>query len=73
MQIRNLKILIFKKIIIIYGNYCYRYHDKKDVTDSPYNESKRSYAEKRGMTWLLQNKRPAKLKDSIRELEVREI
>ncbi|PSN33632.1 hypothetical protein C0J52_14255, partial [Blattella germanica] len=47
----------------------FRYHEKKDVTDSPYNESKRSYAEKRGMTWLLQNKRPNKLKDSIRELE----
>lgn len=49
----------------------FRYHEKKEVTDSPYNESKRSYAEKRGMTWLLQNKRPTKLRDSIRELEVR--
>jgi hypothetical protein len=51
--------------------FFYRYHEKKEVTDSPYNESKRSYAEKRGMTWLLQNKRPTKLKESIRELEVR--
>ncbi|KDR08346.1 WD repeat-containing and planar cell polarity effector protein fritz [Zootermopsis nevadensis] len=47
----------------------FRYHEKKDVTDSPYNESKRSYAEKRGMTWLLQNKRPTKLKDCVRDLE----
>jgi hypothetical protein len=54
------------------GTIFYRYHEKKDVTDSPHSESKRSYAETRGMTWLLQNKRPTKLKDSVRILEVRE-
>jgi len=73
MQIRYFKILVFEIIIIYSNNFFYRYHDKKDVTVSPYNESKRSYAEKRGMTWLLHNKRPAKLKDSVRELEVREV
>nr|CAD7570477.1 unnamed protein product [Timema californicum] len=45
------------------------YHEKKDNTDSPYTEGKRTYAEKRGMTWVPPNKRPNKLKESIKELE----
>nr|CAD7399465.1 unnamed protein product [Timema cristinae] len=48
---------------------CFRYHEKKDNTDSPYTEGKRTYAEKRGMTWVPPNKRPNKLKESIKELE----
>nr|CAD7261206.1 unnamed protein product [Timema shepardi] len=47
----------------------FRYHEKKDNTDSPYTEGKRTYAEKRGMTWVPPNKRPNKLKESIKELE----
>ncbi|XP_067009691.2 WD repeat-containing and planar cell polarity effector protein fritz [Anabrus simplex] len=47
----------------------FRYHEKKDTSDLPYNEGKRSFAEKRGMTWVLHNKRPNKLKDAVKELE----
>lgn len=42
---------------------------KKDCTDV-YQQSKKAYCESRGITWTAQNKRPVKLKDKIKELEV---
>ncbi|XP_063240270.1 WD repeat-containing and planar cell polarity effector protein fritz [Bacillus rossius redtenbacheri] len=47
----------------------FRYHEKKDACDSPYSESKKTYAEKRGLSWFLPNKRPDKLRDAVKELE----
>lgn len=46
-----------------------RYHVKKDSTDV-YQQSKKAYCVSRGITWTVQNKRPVKLKDKIKELEV---
>ena len=48
--------------------YYYSYHDKK--VDNVYEESKRSYAQKRGLVYVPQNKKGNKIKDSIRYLEV---
>ncbi|XP_015586643.1 WD repeat-containing and planar cell polarity effector protein fritz isoform X2 [Cephus cinctus] len=45
----------------------FRYHDKR--TDDLYEEGKRSYAQKRGMVCVPQNKKGNKLKDSIKYLE----
>lgn len=45
-----------------------RYHEKR--TDNLYAEGKRSYAKKRGMVCVPQNKKANKLKDSIKYLEV---
>ncbi|XP_014218415.1 WD repeat-containing and planar cell polarity effector protein fritz [Copidosoma floridanum] len=45
----------------------FSYHDKK--IDSVYEEGKRSYAQKRGMVYVPQNKKGNKLKDSIKYLE----
>lgn len=47
----------------------FRYLEKKDVSDSPYNEGKRSFAEQRGITCVVRNKRPNKLRESIKDLE----
>ncbi|XP_046664309.1 WD repeat-containing and planar cell polarity effector protein fritz isoform X2 [Homalodisca vitripennis] len=47
----------------------FRLHDKKATTDSPFTLGKKTYVEKRGMTWTPQNKRPTKLKDTLKELE----
>lgn len=60
--------LIIKEIHVIY--LFFRYQDKKDVVDVPYNEAKRTFVEKRGMTCVLQNKRPNKLRDRLKDLEV---
>lgn len=46
----------------------YSYHDKK--IDNVYEEGKRSYAQKRGMVYVPQNKKGNKMKDSIKYLEV---
>lgn len=48
-----------------------RYHQhKKPSPESPFAVGKKTYAEKRGIVWTPNNKRPIKLKDSIKELEV---
>uniref|UniRef100_A0A1B6M0F5 WD repeat-containing and planar cell polarity effector protein fritz n=1 Tax=Graphocephala atropunctata TaxID=36148 RepID=A0A1B6M0F5_9HEMI len=47
----------------------FRYYEKKTSTDSPFTLGKKTYVEKRGTTWTPQNKRPTKLKDTIKELE----
>lgn len=51
------------------NNFYVRYHVKKDSTDV-YLQSKKAYCVSRGITWTVQNKRPVKLKDKIKELEV---
>ncbi|XP_008214857.1 WD repeat-containing and planar cell polarity effector protein fritz isoform X1 [Nasonia vitripennis] len=48
-----------------FGAFCY--HDKK--IDNVYEESKRSYAQKRGMVYVPQNKKGNKMKDSVKYLE----
>ena len=48
--------------------FCFSYHDKK--IDNVYKEGKKSYAQKRGMVHVPQNKKGVKLKDSIKYLEV---
>lgn len=45
------------------------YQLKKDATDL-YLQSKRTYCERRGIQWMLQNKRPFKLREKLKELEV---
>ncbi|XP_047371047.1 WD repeat-containing and planar cell polarity effector protein fritz isoform X2 [Vespa velutina] len=45
----------------------FRYHDKR--IDGIYEEGKRSYSQKRGMTYVPTNKKGNKLKDSIKHLE----
>uniref|UniRef100_A0A8D8QGW5 WD repeat-containing and planar cell polarity effector protein fritz n=1 Tax=Cacopsylla melanoneura TaxID=428564 RepID=A0A8D8QGW5_9HEMI len=47
----------------------FRYHDKKTAINSILGISKRQYTESRGITWVNSNKRPAKLRDTLRELE----
>ncbi|KAK7873024.1 hypothetical protein R5R35_000322 [Gryllus longicercus] len=47
----------------------FKFYEKKDSTDSIYRESKKQYAEKRGMTWNVSNRRPNKLRDSVKELD----
>ncbi|KAI4494006.1 hypothetical protein M0802_009382 [Mischocyttarus mexicanus] len=46
----------------------FRYHDKR--IDNVYEEGKRSYSQKRGMTYVPTNKKGNKLKDSIKHLEI---
>ncbi|XP_043496759.1 WD repeat-containing and planar cell polarity effector protein fritz isoform X1 [Polistes fuscatus] len=45
----------------------FRYHDKR--IDNIYEEGKRSYSQKRGMTYVPTNKKGNKLKDAIKHLE----
>ncbi|XP_054264257.1 WD repeat-containing and planar cell polarity effector protein fritz-like [Macrosteles quadrilineatus] len=47
----------------------FRYFDKKTSTESPFTLGKKTYVEKRGMIWTPQNKRPLKLKDTLKEFE----
>lgn len=51
-------------------NIYFRYYDKKSNDDSILFEGKKSYAEKRGHVWVPQNKRPVRLKENLKELEV---
>ncbi len=39
--------------------------------EHPYQEEKCAYTEGRNVTWALRNKRPEKVKDSLKEVEVR--
>ncbi|XP_070578146.1 WD repeat-containing and planar cell polarity effector protein fritz homolog isoform X2 [Ptychodera flava] len=49
---------------------CYTYHDKGEQTiTNHYLEEKQQYAESRDVTWIPKNRRPEKLRDTIRELE----
>lgn len=48
----------------------FRYYDKKTNDDSVSFEGKKSYVEKRGHVWVPQNKRPIRLKENLKELEV---
>lgn len=52
------------------GILLFSYHEKKTVADSLFTLGKKAYVEKRGMTWTPTKKRPNKLKDSLKELEV---
>ncbi|XP_054557593.1 WD repeat-containing and planar cell polarity effector protein fritz homolog isoform X3 [Talpa occidentalis] len=49
----------------------YQYYDKKDppTTEHGYLEDKQKLAESRDYPWTLKNKRPEKLRDSLKELE----
>ncbi|XP_045150038.1 WD repeat-containing and planar cell polarity effector protein fritz homolog isoform X2 [Echinops telfairi] len=49
----------------------YQYYDKKDppVTQHGHLEAKQKLAESRDYPWTLKNRRPEKLRDSLRELE----
>lgn len=49
--------------------YQHRYHLKKDASDL-YLQSKKTYSEQRGLQWTPQNKRPFKLREKLKELEV---
>ncbi|XP_077998341.1 WD repeat-containing and planar cell polarity effector protein fritz homolog [Glandiceps talaboti] len=49
---------------------CYTYHDKGEQTVAyHYLEDKQHFAESRDVTWIPKNRRPDKLRDSIKELE----
>ncbi|KAM9070963.1 WD repeat-containing and planar cell polarity effector protein fritz homolog [Sarcophilus harrisii] len=50
----------------------YQYYDKKDSvlpTDHGYLEEKQQLAESRDYPWILKNRRPEKLRDTLKELE----
>ncbi|XP_071454800.1 WD repeat-containing and planar cell polarity effector protein fritz homolog [Hetaerina americana] len=47
----------------------FQYHEKKDFSESIYFGGKKSFAQKRGVQWNVDNKRPNKLKDGVKELE----
>jgi len=51
---------------------CHFYHDKGEqasVSEQPYIEEKQQHLEGRGVTWTPRNKRPERLRDTIKELE----
>lgn len=50
-------------------SFSFRYYDKRELTGSVYERGKQDYSEKHGVPYILQNKRPFKLKDSLKELE----
>lgn len=47
----------------------FRYYDKKELIDCPYQEGKKAYSENRGTSYVIKNKRPLKLKENLKELE----
>nr|XP_018916735.1 PREDICTED: WD repeat-containing and planar cell polarity effector protein fritz [Bemisia tabaci] len=47
----------------------FKYHEKKTPCNAPLQVAKKTYTEKRGMFWIPPNKRPVKLRDSLKELE----
>ncbi|KAF4520654.1 hypothetical protein B566_EDAN007520, partial [Ephemera danica] len=48
----------------------FRYHEKKDATESLYLESKKSYASGRGITWAVSNKKSSTVKkEALRDFE----
>lgn len=48
----------------------YRYHDKKATTKSLAYEKKKHFAQARNYQWMVSSKRPYKLKQYLKELEV---
>ena len=50
---------------------CFRYHFKKETCTSLLQESKRLYACNRNYKWTLSNKRSPKLRQNVKELEVK--
>ncbi|KAI0243005.1 hypothetical protein LSAT2_009211 [Lamellibrachia satsuma] len=61
--------MIFLHVIRIQG--VFTYHDKNETTldNHPYTVEKVQYYESQGVAWSLRNKRPEKLKDSLKEVE----
>lgn len=49
----------------------FRYYDKKLLPQDLFFEGKKTYMLKRGLMPVLSNKRPKKLRDALKELEVR--
>ncbi|XP_042547217.1 WD repeat-containing and planar cell polarity effector protein fritz homolog isoform X3 [Dipodomys spectabilis] len=47
----------------------YQYYDKKDTAELGNLEEKQRFAESRDYPWTLKNRRPEKLRDSLKELE----
>ncbi|KAK2170734.1 hypothetical protein LSH36_1g25000 [Paralvinella palmiformis] len=50
---------------------CFTYHEKNEAasSDHPYAEEKIAYTEGRNVTWSTRNKRPDKLRDTLKEVE----
>lgn len=46
----------------------HRYYSKKEAGDST-RQIKKQYCEQRGLLWTINNKRPQKLRDRLKELE----
>lgn len=61
---------LISSVILIYFIDVFRYHEKKTPCNAPLQVAKKTYTEKRGMFWIPPNKRPVKLRDSLKELEV---
>ncbi|PVD26407.1 hypothetical protein C0Q70_14083 [Pomacea canaliculata] len=52
---------------------CHVYHEKGEQVntyENPYNEEKQHFTEGQDMTWSPRNKRPERLRDSIKEVEL---
>lgn len=56
-----------------FQNNFYRYHERKENCQNIINQSKKDYVEKRDYLWNLPNKRPNKLKEKLKELEVKKV
>lgn len=56
-----------------YFNIYFRYYDKKECNKSLSYEKKKSFASGRSYSWTVSNKKPFKLKQSVKELEVKTI
>lgn len=41
--------------------------------DEAYCEQRKQWGEDRGVSWILKNRRPEKLRDTLKELEVRKL
>ncbi|KAL3874609.1 hypothetical protein ACJMK2_037597 [Sinanodonta woodiana] len=49
---------------------CHIYHDKNDSgSTQPYHEERQKFAESRDILWTPRNKRPEKLRDTLKEVE----
>lgn len=60
-----------KHLTLLFSNYQFhRYNSQKDNSQNINTQAKKSYAEKRDYLWNLPNKRPVKLKEKLKELEV---
>ncbi|XP_070182027.1 WD repeat-containing and planar cell polarity effector protein fritz homolog isoform X2 [Littorina saxatilis] len=60
------------KVSVHYLVGCHVYHDKGEqasAQEHPYHEERQQYTEGRDMIWSPRNKRPERLRDSIKEVE----